>query len=380
MAGGRGNSARDNSPARILIFEPGGLYSKMYLSGIGTAAPPCSYEQRQCWAALQDSPHLAKLSPRSRAILRKVLLGKNGIATRHLALDPLSEFMESDPNSLHRRFVRHAPALATEAAQRALLDAKVPADQIDAVLISTCTGYLCPGLTSYVTESLGLRPDVFALDLVWQGCGAALPNLRTARDLIAAGGSRKVLSICVEVCSAAFYLDDDPGVLISACLFGDGAGAVVLSNEANPDRRKVEWKEFYSITSPADRDLLRFEQKDGILRNILSPQVPPLAAEFAGKVLAKVLAGDPSLREKITTWILHAGGRDVLLALQKKLALAPTDLCWSSAILREFGNLSSPFVLFVLEQALRENAPGGLWWMASFGAGFSSHGALLEVE
>ena len=152
------------------------------------------------------------------------------------------------------------------------------------------------------------------------------------------------------------------------------------STAANPSRRKVEWKEFYSITSPADRDLLRFEQKDGMLRNILSSQVPPLAADFARKVLDLVLAGDPNRRARISTWILHAGGRDVLVALQNKLELSPADICWSAAILRQFGNLSSPFVLFVLEKALRENAPGGLWWMASFGAGFSSHGALLEVE
>ncbi|MEO5802349.1 MAG: 3-oxoacyl-[acyl-carrier-protein] synthase III C-terminal domain-containing protein, partial [Verrucomicrobiota bacterium] len=85
-------------------------------------------------------------------------------------------------------------------------------------------------------------------------------------------------------------------------------------------------------------------------------------------------------RSRISTWILHAGGREVLLALQEKLNLSSADICWSANILREFGNLSSPFVLFVLEKALRENAPSGLWWMASFGAGFSSHGALLEVE
>ena len=121
-------------------------------------------------------------------------------------------------------------------------DANCKADEIDAVLISTCTGYLCPGLTSYVSERLGLRPDVFALDLVGQGCGAALPNLRAAEAILAAGRAEKVLSICVEVCSAAFYLDDDPGVLISACLFGDGAGAAVLANKPQPNRRRVEWK------------------------------------------------------------------------------------------------------------------------------------------
>lgn len=352
----------------------------MYLRGIGTTAPPSRYEQSQCWEALQQSPQFTELTLRSRAILKKVLLGKNRIATRHLALNPLSEVFEINPDALHQRFLKHAPTLATQAAERALSDAEISALEIDAVLVSTCTGYLCPGLTSYVGERLGLRPNIFALDLVGQGCGAALPNLRAAQNLISSGQSKKVLSICVEVCSAAFYLDNDPGVLISACLFGDGAGAVVLSNEPNSNRRLVQWKNFHSTTSPADRDLLRFEQKNGMLRNILSPQVPPLAAEYAGKVLSEALESAKREPSEISTWILHAGGRDVLLALQQKLNLAPEEICWSASVLREFGNLSSPFVFFVLEKALRENAPGGLWWMASFGAGFSSHGALLEVE
>jgi alkylresorcinol/alkylpyrone synthase len=92
-------------------------------------------------------------------------------------------------------------------------------------VISTCTGYLCPGLSSYAIESLGLRRDVLAFDLVGQGCAAAMPNWRLADSLLAAGACEHVLSVCVEVSSAAMYLDDDPGVLVSACLFGDGAGA-----------------------------------------------------------------------------------------------------------------------------------------------------------
>src|SRR5213075_2477850 len=100
----------------------------------------------------------------------------------------------------------------------------------DALIVSTCTGYLCPGLSSNVTQRLGLRSNVLALDLVGQGCGAALPNLRTAEALLESGRCERVLSICVEVCSAAFFLDNDPGVLISACLFGDGARAAILSD------------------------------------------------------------------------------------------------------------------------------------------------------
>jgi len=287
----------------------------MFIIGLGTAAPPRRYTQRECWDALQKSAPFPRLAPRSRAILQKVLCGDNGIATRHLALEPLSEVFNLTPDVLHARFAKHAPALATKAAQLALKDAKCKAGDIDAVLISTCTGYLCPGLTSHVSERLGLRPDVFPLDLVGQGCGAALPNLRAAEAILTAGRAQKVLSVCVEVCSAAFYLDDDSGVLISACLFGDGAGAAVLANKPQPKRRHVEWKWGSSLLAPDKRDALRFDYKNGMLRNILLPQVPQIAGDEAVRLLNESLVAAGVKREGITGWILHTGGRDVLLAL-----------------------------------------------------------------
>ena len=359
--------------------EPGRIILKhMFIVGIGTATPARRYSQKECWTTLKASARFQEFTPRSQAILRKVLTGNNGIETRDLALEDLIQAFEITPDVLHARFREHAPRLAAAAAGRALAAARVRPEEIDAILISTCTGYLCPGLTSYASERLGLRPDVLALDLVGQGCGAALPNLLTAESLVAAGRGH-VLSICVEVCSAAFYLDDDAGVLISACLFGDGAAAAVLSAEASGGRR-VEWKGGGSRLKPDVRDALRFEQKNGLLRNILTPAVPALAAELAGVVLDETLQRNRVARSEITGWILHPGGRDVLLALRERIGLSGADVRWSEAVLREHGNMSSPSVLFVLEAALAERAPGGWWWMSAFGAGFSCHGALLAVE
>ena len=352
----------------------------MFIIGLGTAVPPHAYTQRDSWDALQNWSQFSQLKPRSRAILKKVLGGDNGIATRHLALDPLTQAFEQTPDQLQARFAQHAPRLATEAARRALKNADCSAADIDAVIISTCTGYLCPGLTSYVSEQLGLRENIFALDLVGQGCGAALPNLRAGEAILAAGRAKRVLSICVEVCSAAFFIDDDAGVLISACLFADGAGAAILSDKPLPARRHVEWKFADSRLIPAERDTLRFGHQDGKLRNILLPQVPQVAGELAEKLLAASLAKAGVKREQITGWILHTGGRDVILALRDKLKLSADDVRHTSAVLREFGNLSSPSVYFVLERALNDAMPDGLWWLCAFGAGFSCHGAILEVS
>jgi len=351
----------------------------MFITGLGTAAPSQRYTQRECWNIFEQSPLSRQLNPRSRAIVRTILTGKNGIDSRHLALDHLDEAFELTPDALHARFRKNSTLLANQAAQHALTDAGVRPSEIDGLVISTCTGYLCPGLTSYVSEQLGLRSNAVLLDLVGQGCVAAMPNLRMAEALLASGRCQRVLSICVEVCSAALYFDNDPGVLVSACLFGDGAGAALLATQPN-GKRRVEWKSTSSLLQPEDRELLRFEQKEGMLRNILLPQVPGRAAEHAGTVLQNVLAVANIARSQIVGWILHPGGRDVLIALRDKFGLTEHDVRWSAAVLREFGNLSSPSVLFVLQAALADSAPSGYWWMSSFGAGFSCQGALLEVE
>lgn len=352
----------------------------MFINGIGTAVPATRYTQRECWGALRASPQFTRLSARAQAITRKVLTGDNGIATRHLALNPLTEAFNLNPDALHRRFADTAPALATVAANRALERGGIPSREIGGLIISTCTGYLCPGLTSYVSERLGLSPNVINLDLVGQGCGAALPNLRTAESLIRSGSACHVLCVCVEVCSAAFYLDDDPGVLISACLFGDGAAAAVVSAEPSTNARQVRWLASETVLKPEQRDELRFEQRGGMLFNVLKPTVSKLAAAAAEEVLARSLSAAGKTHADVCSWNFHPGGRDVLLALRDQLNLSETSLQHSMEVLREFGNISSPSVLFVLDATLRNNTPAGLWWMSSFGAGFTCHGALLEVS
>jgi predicted naringenin-chalcone synthase len=352
----------------------------MYFRGLGTATPPSRYTKAECLDAFQRSGWFARLDSRSHLIARTVLQRDNGIEARWLALGSLDEVFTIDPDTLDRRFLAHAPALAADAASRALAAAGLDAAEIGAVVVSTCTGYLCPGLSGYVVERLGLRADVQAYDLVGQGCAAALPNLQLGRSLLASGAAEHVLSVCVEVSSAAMYLDNDPGVLISACLFGDGAGAAVLSRTLRDQGRRIEWKDGGSLIEPGQRKALMFEQREGMLRNILTREVPVLAAEYAHRVLETVLDRARLNSGDVTAWIMHAGGRDVLLALERRFELDGDAFRYSAAMLREYGNLSSAFVYFVLEAALADEAPGGWWWLSSFGAGFACHGALLRVD
>ena len=351
----------------------------MFVRGLGTAHPKRRYTKADCLTAFQGSSWFGKLDRRARTIAELVLTGDNGIDSRHLALDSLEEVFAIDPDTLHARFSAHAPRLAADAAAKAMRDASLEPEEIDGIVVSTCTGYLCPGLSGYVIERLGLSPNLPAFDLVGHGCAAALPNWQIADALLAARRCENVLSVCVEVSSAAMYLDNDPGVLVSACLFGDGAGAAVLSQRAAAHKRSIECKNIGSLLNPVEREALRFEQRSGMLRNVLTRPVPKLAATHAERVLDDVLGKAGVDRAEIAAWVWHAGGRDVLIALRNQLGLTDEQTRYSAGVLREFGNLSSAFVYFVLEAALADRARGGWWWMSSFGAGFSCHGALLEV-
>lgn len=352
---------------------------RTFIRSVATSVPRNRFTKAQCLAAFEASEWFNRLERRSHVIARTVLQRDNGIDARRLAVAKLEDVFQIDPDTLSERFLRNAPALATEAASRATKNAGLLIADIDALVVSTCTGYLCPGLSGYVVERLGLRSDVQAYDLVGQGCAAALPNMQLGRALLLGGNCRNVLSICVEVSSAAMYLDDDPGVLISACLFGDGAGAAVLSREASQGARSIEWADSTSLVVPEHRGALQFESRGGMLRNILTREVPRLAADNALAVLTTVLDRARVRPSDVRTWIMHAGGRDVLQAIEERFELTKPDLRYSAEILREYGNLSSAFVYFVLQAALADHAPDGWWWLSSFGAGFSCHGALLKV-
>ena len=338
----------------------------MFLHALATAVPPAAYSQAACWDIVQRSPVRQRLTKRSRLILHSILAGDHGIATRHFAMPDVDQVFDLTADQLHAAFRTAAPKLAATALSAALARAQILPAQLDALLICTCTGYLCPGLTSYVAEQLGLRPSPFLQDLVGLGCGAAIPTLRAASHLLAAQPDATVACIAVEICSAAFYLDDDPGVIISACLFSDGAAATIW--RATPGPTALRAFGFDTLHLPAEREKLRFEQRDGKLRNLLDRSVPTLAAGAVGQLWAQ---RGPRPVSRVVT---HPGGRDVLEALAP--VVAPHSLDASTRVLRDYGNMSSPSVLFALEETLKTATPtaaDGDFWLVSFGAGFSAH-------
>lgn len=339
----------------------------MYLKSLATAVPPQSFTQQSCWDAMQDKSLLENLRPRSVGILEKVLThGNSGIDRRNLAIGSVSEAFCDDPEVLSHRFEAQAPALACEALREALEKSGHDVTDIDALFICTCTGYLCPGVTSHVAGQMGMRDDVYLADLVGLGCGAAIPTMRAVQGHLAANPSAVVAMVAVEVCSAAFFANDEPGVLISLCLFGDGAAASIWTGHGAPG----DWQAGHFTTThiPEEREKVRFVNSAGRLKNQLHRSVPGIAAEAVGRLYAKRHADPDQV-------LAHSGGRDVVDALEGVL---PFGLLETREVLLEHGNMSSPSVLFALEKRLANPSHGDQrLWLTAFGAGFAAHACEL---
>ena len=329
----------------------------MFLEALASAFPSNSYTQKECFEFTRTTSSYQSLSRRGQGIMERVLLGDSGITRRHFCTDSPAAMFKEGAQELNEYFEREAPALSIAALQKTGVDPS----KIDALIICTCTGYLCPGVTSHVAENMGMRDDVYLQDIVGLGCGAALPMMRAAEGFLAANPGKKVATVAVEICSAALFMNEEPGVLISMCLFGDGASAAIWSDEEGDGRWKVG--KFDTIHVPEHREKIRFINSGGKLENKLDRVVPELAADAVEKLWQKRQA-DPN------QVLAHTGGRDVIEALEKRMGW---ELPETRAVLKNAGNCSSPCILFALEERLRQSENDSRYWLTSFGAGFSAH-------
>jgi predicted naringenin-chalcone synthase len=341
------------------------------IASLAVASPPRVISQEEAAGAL-EARYGGTLSRRSLRVMRR-LLSHPSIKSRRFAFEEPEEIMGEDPDRRVERFRRWAVELSAEAAGRALADAGLTAREVSTLVVNTCTGYVCPGISTYLVERLGLAASTVSFDLVGSGCGGAIPNLKMAGSL--ANGSGAVLSVSVEVCSATFQMEDDLSLILSNALFADGASAAVLWDR--PEGLRVVG--FASRLAPEHREAIRYVHKGGALHNKLSSSLPGLIRKPVARVVEAVLAPHTLSVQDIEHWAVHAGGERIIDAARDAIGLSEEQVAPSRRVLSEYGNMSSPTVLFVLREILDSGMKKGeRCVMVSFGAGLSAHAALLE--
>ena len=341
----------------------------MFLHSVAKATPPHCYQQQDVWNRISQASQVQELLPRSQSLLEKVLCGDSGISQRSFVLpDPLALF-DMSAEDLNQHYEREAPRLAGKSLQQALARAGVLAKEVDALFVCSCTGYLCPGLSSYLAEQNGIRSDAFLQDVNGFGCGGAIPMWRAAQGFLAVHPDAVVATVAVEACSLAFFMNNEPGVLISAALFGDGSAAAIWSGAGKA--QEGQWKAEHFVTHhvPAEREKIRFVNSGGFLKNQLHRLVPQLAGDAVAKLWGQ-RTGQPD------AVLSHSGGRDVVEVVENVVA---SSLPETRLVMKNFGNCSSPSVMMALDERLNigGNEDRHLW-LTAFGAGFSAHACELK--
>lgn len=342
---------------------------KFTILGQGTALPPFSISQADAalYAATysghdDDQRRLIPALYRMSGVKRRhsiLLTGLEGEAARDPSFpSPTSPDDRGPPTSTRMRlYEQHAPVLAAQAARNALGASRVEAEDITHLITVSCSGFAAPGVDIQLIRDLALRRTVERIHVGFMGCHGALNGLRAARSIAESDAEARILVAAVELCSLHYHYGWDPEKVVANALFADGAAALI--GGAAPDGVPGAWRigATGSCLIPDSEDAMSWSVRDHGFAMTLSPRVPDLIATHLGAWMDTWLGTVGLGTQSVRSWAVHPGGPRILTATAKALALEPDALDVSKEVLRDYGNMSSPTILFILEQLRHRGAP-----------------------
>ena len=299
-----------------------------------------------------------------------------GIATRHIVAEP--QWYEGHHGWADRNavYLEATEKLFEEAAANAIERAGLSPDEIDGVVTVSTTGIATPSLEARVGPRLGLRSDVRRVPVFGLGCAGGISGLATASRLASAEPGTNWLFVTVETCSISIRLDsDDPAAVVATALFGDGAAAAVVRSGAHCLAKITGAAE---KLWPGTQRIMGWDVEDPGLAVVFDRAIPPFIEENLSGAADQMLASMGRSRDDIDRFCCHPGGVKVLDAIETALDLPQGELNLEREVLHDYGNMSAPTVLFVLERLIDRGMPDQVMMMA-FGPGFTCSSLLLEA-
>lgn len=311
--------------------------------------------------------------------------GNAGIAERRSAL-PLERLAAPRGwRQRHADFLETAPPLAERALLACLAQAGLAAEAVDALVVTCTTGFTVPSLDALLMQRLPFRADLQRLPVFGLGCAGGALGLARAAALAQAQPGSRVLLLSLELCTQTFRPNDGSNSNIIACaLFADGAAAALLSTEpaageaaapASAGPRIVGWGE---RRWPDSLEVMGWHVEDDGLGVLFAPEIPRIARKGFAEAVDAFLDGQGLARDELDGYVLHPGGAKVLAALKQSLGLPSGALEDEREVLKRYGNMSGPTVLFALARKLGRGALEGRHLLAALGPGFTAGFVLLE--
>jgi predicted naringenin-chalcone synthase len=304
-------------------------------------------------------------------VVRDIFEGTNVSGSPFLPT-PHNEGVGPTTGERMRVYAEEAGPLALRAAKAAVAESGFAADSFTHLVTVSCTGFGAPGVDLALIRGLGLRPTVQRTHVGFMGCHGALNGLRAATAYAAADPSARVLLCAVELCSLHYYYGSEADKLIANAIFADGAAAVAGC------RGDLPWAVAAtgSCVIPDTADAMGWTVGDHGFEMMLARRVPTLIAWHLRPWLEGWLAGHGLTVETVGSWAVHPGGPKILAAVEEGLGLPPAALAASRDVYANYGNMSSPTVLFILDRLRRANAPRPCVALG-FGPGLVAEAALF---
>jgi alkylresorcinol/alkylpyrone synthase len=336
----------------------------VFLRGLGTVVPPHVLPQTMAEQTARRLlgpryPEFERLAPSFRA---------SGVETRYCVV-PLDWFDHgkgwADRNAA---YLSGATRLFMDAATAALADAGLRADQIDTVVTVSTTGIATPSLDARAHDALGFREDIQRVPVFGLGCAGGVSGLALARQLAMAAPGSNVLMVAVETCSLSFRTDRmQKADIIATVLFGDGAAAAILSTDGTGPQvgagQQVLWPDSLAI--------MGWDVDDTGLGVVFDRSIPGFVMDHFKGAAQRALERAGLGAAQIDRFVCHPGGAKVVTAIEHALALTDGALDQERHVLRDYGNMSAPTVLFVLQRVLAQGARGQMM-LAALGPGFTA--------
>jgi len=325
---------------------------------IGTAVPTFCHTQDDILHFMQ---HIYAMNENDKRKLR-FLYHQSSIEQRYSVVPdysrninewkfyPRSENLEPFP-SLEQRMIwynKHAAPLSVDAI-RNCIENKIHPQEITHLITVSCTGMSAPGLDLQVMELMDLPKNIFRTSINFMGCYAAIHALKLADAICKSSPDAKVLIVCTELCTLHFQREPTIDNISSSLLFSDGSAAALITSDHN-DADGIRLNSFYSEVLPKGKKDMAWELSSTGFLMTLSGYIPNLIEEDFEMLTDRALQKNNLSKQNITHWCVHPGGKKILEAIHKSLSLTKGELDNSYDVLKEFGNMSSPTILFVLKK------------------------------
>jgi predicted naringenin-chalcone synthase len=359
---------------------------KTYIHNIATIVPDTVYVQAEA------GERMKRQYSQDRKLERLVhrIYSQSGIEKRYsvvkdfvlgapegLFYQPETHTLKSPSTKVRNDiYTREAKQLYACVAEKVLRQSSFEAKDITHVVTVSCTGFFAPGPDYYVVKSLGLPASTHRYHVGFMGCFAAFPALKMAQAFCAADPNAVVLVISLELCSLHLQLSEDIDTIVAASVFADGGAAAIVSSK-QPSGSALRADTFATAITPTGEEAMAWTVGDTGFDIVLSTYVPDILESNISATVEPLLAQASMNKSDITHWAVHPGGRAILDKVRNGLELDEAQLEIPRAVLRDYGNMSSATILFVLKELLEHaNADEKIYAMA-FGPGLTVESGLF---